>query len=132
MHPNEALLRNLYSAMERADGRALAQPLGPDSRWVIPGRSPVAGVYTGPDEIFALWKNVARLTGGGLRLEVRDVLANADRGVVLLDVHGSRNGRELHTRQVAVYELSDGKVLTATFIYEDPYQYEEFWADGGH
>lgn len=129
MHPNEQLLRELYAAMEQGDGRSLAAPLTPESRWVIPGRGPVSGVYTGPDEIFSFWKKIAKQTAGGLRLEVRDVLANDERGVVLVDVLGSRNGRELIGRQVAVYEISDGKVSTATFIYEDPAAYDEFWSD---
>lgn len=129
MHPNERLLRGAYEAMARSDGRALAKLLEPSTRWVIAGRGPVSGTYEGPDEIFAFWKKTAEQTGGGLRLNVRDVLANDHRGVVLVDVDGSRRGRELHARQVVVFELDDGKVLSATFIYEDPQAYDEFWRD---
>lgn len=129
MHPNERLLRDGYEAMGRGDGRALAKLLGPGTRWVIAGRGPVSGTYEGPDEIFAFWKKTAEQTGGGLTLNVRDVLANDHRGVVLVDVEGTRNGRELHERQVVVFELDHGKVASATFIYEDPQAYDDFWTD---
>lgn len=65
MHANEELLRSTYAAMARGDGRALAGVLTPDTAWVIPGSSKLAGRYTGPDEIFGFWKLVAEQTGAG-------------------------------------------------------------------
>lgn len=129
MHPNERLVRDVYDAMGRGDGRFLAQILTPETQWVIAGRSAKSGTYTGPDEIFDFWKETAEQTGGGLKLKVRDVLANDDRAVALIDVHGHRNGRELNEGQVVVFELSDGKVQTGTFIYEDPQAYADFWEE---
>ncbi len=115
--------------MARGDGRALAKVLTEESRWVIPGGSALSGVYTGPDEIFGFWKRVAAQTGGGLKLTVDDVLANDRRGVALVTASGTRDDRRLDERQVAVFELLDGKVTSATFIYEDPAAYEGFWAE---
>lgn len=129
MHENERLLRDAYDAMAKGDGRTLAGLLTPETAWVIPGANKLSGTYRGPDAIFGFWKEVARQTGGGLRLEVRDVLANDNRGVVLVTARGERDGRQLDERQVAVFEFSnDGKVLEATFIYEDPQAYDAFWA----
>ncbi|HUR49200.1 MAG TPA: nuclear transport factor 2 family protein [Acidimicrobiales bacterium] len=130
MHPNESLLRGAYEAMAAGDGRTLAELLTVDTTWVIRGRGRLSGSYRGPDEIFALWKAIAAQTGGGLRLEVGDVLANDDRGVVLVTARGERNGHVLEERQVAVFEFANaGKVRTATFIYEDPDAYDAFWED---
>ncbi len=129
MHPHEQLLRETYAAMARGDGRALHDVLTPGTVWVIPPGSKLSGRYTGPDEIFGFWKRVAQQTGGGLSLEVEDVLANDRRGVALVVVRGERQGRRLEERQVAVFELADGKILQGTFIYEDPAAYEAFWRD---
>ena len=129
MHANERLLRDAYAAMAAGDGRALAALLTPSTTWVIPGTGKLSGRYTGPDEIFSLWKQIAAQTGGGLQLAVQDVLANDSRGVVLVLARGERNDRHLEERQVAVFELDGGLVTTATFIYEDPDAYDRFWAD---
>ncbi len=61
MHPNEKVLREGYAAMARGDGKALAEMLSPDAQWTIPGRSPLAGTYSGLKEIFSFWKRVAEL-----------------------------------------------------------------------
>lgn len=129
MHPNERLVRETYAAMGRGDGRALAEILTPETTWIIAGDSAKSGTYTGPDEIFRFWKKTAEQTGGGLQLELRDVLANDARAVALVDVHGQRDGRQLDARQVVVFELVDGKVRSAVFIYEEPQAYADFWAD---
>lgn len=126
----ELLLRDTYAAMAAGDGRTLAKLLTPDTIWVIAGKGKLAGTYRGPDRIFGLWKAIAEQTGGGLRLDVHDVLANDDRGVVLVTARGERRGRLLDERQVAIFEFGDpGKVRTATFIYEDPDAYDAFWED---
>lgn len=128
MHVNEKLVRDLYDAMARGDGRALAQALTSETRWIIPGRGSTSGVYTGSDEIFGFWKRVAAETGGGLALALEDVLANDLRAVALVTVSGVRGERAFEGRQSAVFELADGKITSATFVYEDPQAYEEFWA----
>ena len=128
MHENERLMRDAYDAMARGDGRVLGRLLTPTSRWIIAGRSALSGTYTGPDEIFGLWKAIAAQTGGGLRLQIEDVLANDTRAVVLVRATGERSGNTLDERQVAVFDIRDGTVDTATFIYEDSEAYEAFWA----
>jgi len=129
MHPNEVLIRDAYEAMGRGDGRTLSALLTPATRWIVLGEGSLAGTYTGPGEIFGFWKQVAAKTGGGLRLEIRDVLANDHRAVALITVRGRRAQSQLDERQVAVFEIEAGKVMSATFIYERPHVYDAFWAD---
>jgi len=129
VHPNEALIRAAYDAMSAGDGASLAALLTPTTQWIIAGHGPLAGTYTGPNEIFGLWKDIAAQTGGGLRLQVEDVLANDARVVVLIVATGSRGGRQLNERQVAIFDLSGDKVQTARFLYEDPDAYDQFWTD---
>ena len=127
MHANERFIRELYDAMARADGPRLAQFLTAETQWTMPGRGQFSGTYTGPDEIFGLWKRVAQESGGRLQLELRDVLANDDHAVALVNVRGRREDRQLDQRQVVVFEFRQGVLLSGTFIYEDPGAYEEFW-----
>ena len=128
MHPNEVLVRAGYEAMARGDGRVLAKMLRPDSRWVVLGNGPAAGVFVGPDEIFAVWKKTAEQTGGGLRLELHEVLANDQRAVAMVTARGDRKGRTMDERQLVVFEFSDGLITEARFVYENPSAYDEFWS----
>ncbi len=127
MHANEQFVRKMYDAMARGDGRQLARVLTAETQWIMPGRGLLSGTYRGPDEIFGLWKRIAEQSGGGLQLELRDVLANDDHAVALVSVRGSREGRQLDERQVAVFEFADGQLRSGTFIYEDPQTYDAFW-----
>ena len=127
MHPNEQLIRDAYEAMGRGDGSSLANLLHAETEWIIRGDGELAGTYRGPEEIFGFWRGVANKTGGGLKLTVRDVLANDQRAVVLVDVAGERSGRILAERQIAIFELGDSKVDSATFVYERPTVYDAFW-----
>jgi uncharacterized protein len=130
-HPNEVFVRELYAAMDRGDGRALAKALLPDTRWVIAGGGALAGTHVGPDAIFTFWRRMAEETGGGLRLAVRDVLANDDRAVALVDVTGVRGDRTFTSSQVVVFEIDGRQVREARFIHEDQAAYDAFMATGG-
>jgi ketosteroid isomerase-like protein len=118
-----------YEAMARGDGRALAEMLTDTTRWVACGHGKLAGTYTGRDEIFAVWKRIADQTGGGLGLELRDVLANDERAIALVTARGRRGDRQLAERQIAVFEMNGAKITEATFVYEDPAAYDAFWQD---
>lgn len=128
MHKNELLVRESYQAMTNGDGSKLAALLLPSTKWIICGDGALAGTYTGPDEIFQFWKTVASKTGGGLSLELGDVLANNDRVVALVNVTGKRGENLLDERQIVIFELSDSKVTSATFVYEQQKRYDAFWA----
>jgi ketosteroid isomerase-like protein len=129
VHRNETLVRDGYEAMARGDGRGLAEMLTDTSRWVVCGRGKLAATYTGRDEIFTLWKKIADQTGGGLQLELRDVLANDERAIALVTARGRRGDRQLAERQVALFEMDGGKITEATFVYENPDVYDSFWED---
>jgi len=128
MHPNEQLVREAYDAMARRDGKTLAALLTPTTQWIVRGRGGLAGTYVGPNEIFEAWKRTAaEAEGGGLSLTLLDVLANDDRAVALVRVRGRRGQKALDERQVVIFEIDGTKVTSATFVYERPDEYEEFW-----
>ena len=127
MHANEAMLRATYDAMARGDGRSIAAVLAPSATWHIPGSSQMAGDYVGLDELFGFWRRVAELTGGGMRLEVLDVLANDEHAAVWVHGRARRDDRTFEERGVHVFTLSDGLITEAWFHYEDQAAYDEFW-----
>jgi uncharacterized protein len=126
-HPNEGKVRDIYAAMARGDGRALAASIRADAVWHIPGRSQLAGTYTGLDEVFDFWRRVAEMSDDGLRLQVLDVLANDERAAVFVHGRASRGGHVLEERGVHHLLLQDGRIAEAWFYYQDQDAYDAFW-----
>src|SRR4051795_9064175 len=111
-HPNETVIRNLYAAFAARDMAVVQDLLADDVTWHAPGRAQHAGVRHGQPELFATMGRLGELTGGTLRSEVIDVLANDERAVVLQWTRAQRSARvPLEDREVIVFQLRDGRVI---------------------
>ena len=127
-HPNETLLRNGYEAFEKGDLDTLRGIFADDIVWHSPGNGPLAGDYRGIDHVFGLFAKVAELSGGTLRNDVHDVLANDEHAVALVTVRGEREGKTLEDLQSHVFHVSDGRVTEVWLEAFDLYANDEFWS----
>ena len=128
-HPNEIVIRDLYTAFASGEMAVVDELLADDVTWHASGSAQHAGVRRGKPELFASVGRLAELTGGTLRSEVIDVLANDRRAVVLQLTRAERNGRPaLHDREVIVYELRDGRVIEVWEHPGDPHAMDAFFA----
>lgn len=126
-HPNEDLLRGGYEAFGRGDIDAVAGLMADDIVWHVAGRSQLAGHYTGKDAVRGwLMKNL-ELSGGTLRVEPHDILADDDHGVALLRITAEREGRSLDDRTVQVFHLEGQKLAEAWLHPGDLHATDEFW-----
>jgi len=75
----------------------------------LPWRSPLAGTTGGVAQVLEFLGRAFELSGGTLRLEVRDVLANHEHAVTLAMVHVERAGRRLEHHGVFVSHITEGK-----------------------
>ena len=117
-HPNEERIRSLYDAFATADMARVDSLLADNVTWHAPGTAQHAGIRRGKSEHFASMGRLAELTGGSLRSEVIDVLANDRRAIVLQLTRGEREGHPpLHDREVIVYDLRSGQVVE---VWEHP------------
>jgi hypothetical protein len=126
-HPNEDLLRRGYEAFSSGDMQTLGELFADDIVWHVGGRNQLSGDYRGTQEVFNLFGSFAQLTGGTLRIELHDVLANDEHAVALQKVTGEREGRTLDDNGVGVYHVREGKVTEAWFHPGDAYDLDEFW-----
>jgi len=128
-HPNETIIRSLYHAFGTGDMAAVDQLLADDVTWHAPGNAQHAGMRRGKAELYASMGRLAELTGGTLRSEVVDILANDRRAVVIQRTRAERDDRpELDDREVIVYELRDGRVTEATEHPGDLHAMDSFFA----
>lgn len=128
-HPNEDLVREAFAAFGRGDLEALRnQYLAADIRFHVPGLSPLTGDHEGVDQVLALFGKLFELSGGTLRLETHDVVANDEHAVALFVTRGERAGRRLEDRNVEVLHIRDGRATEVWLYSEDLYASDEFWS----
>ena len=128
-HPNVDFLRRGYEAFSTGDMETLSTLFADDIVWHVPGRSPVAGDYEGKEQVFGFFGKIGELTGGTFSLSIHDILANDTHGVVLVTATGSRNGKDLSSREAHIFHLGDGKVTEYwSASSDDQIEEDEFWA----
>ncbi len=125
-HPNAAIIRSAYEAVEKGDVAAYAALLGDDIIWheSTPG---MEGDYHGRDQVLAFLGQVFQEAGMQMSVSVHDILANDDHAVIL---HESTltMGDRTHTGQYAdVYHLRNGKITEHWHLAVDPKADAEFF-----
>jgi ketosteroid isomerase-like protein len=128
-HPNEDLLREGYAAFARGDLDALQnQFFAADIRWHYPGQSPFGGDFEGVAAVIDWLGRTFATSGGTIRLELHDVLANDEHAVALVRVRAERPGEQLDDRSVQVFHIRDGKAAEVWTYPADLYASDAFWA----
>jgi uncharacterized protein len=129
-HPNEDLLREAVAAFQRGNMEALQNKyLAEDIRYHIPGRSPVAGDYEGVAEVLGIFGRLFELSGGTLRIELHDVVANDQHAVALFSTRAEREGRQLDGDEVLIcHPGPDGRLAEIWTQPGDQYAADEFWS----
>jgi|SRR5215469_384694 len=129
-HPNEDLLRESFAAFQQGDLAAIqSKYFATDIRYHVAGRSSISGDYEGIDEVFGFFGRLFELSGGTLRLELHDVIANDQHGVALFAVYAEREGRQFVGNEVLIGHVGpDGKATEVWTQPVDQYASDEFWA----
>jgi ketosteroid isomerase-like protein len=125
-HPNAAVIRSGYEAVEKGDVAAYAALLDDAITWheSTPG---FEGDYHGRDQVLALLGKVFQEAGVQMSVSIHDILANDDHAVILHDTTLTRNGRTLTGQYADVYHLRNGKITEHWHLAVDPKADEEFF-----
>jgi ketosteroid isomerase-like protein len=108
-HPNAALVRSAYEAVERGDIDAFAGALDENIVWheSLPG---FEGDYHGRAEVLAFFGRAFEETGMELHsISIEHILADDSHAAVLLETDVTVGDRRQTSRYVDVYRLRDGK-----------------------
>ena len=123
-HPNVARIIESYTSVPAADRERIDAMFSPDIVLHVPGVSPSAGEWTGPDALTAPFQGLAALTHGTLRVEPIHVVADDRYGFALHRHSSVRDGRTLEVTLVVVYRFGDdGRVVE---VWEYPYDLYAF------
>ncbi len=127
-HPNAQLLRRLFDAFAAGDREAVVAGFADDVTWRTPGSSQLAGEFVGRDAVLAQLGRSAQLTDGTYRVEVEEIMPGDHHASVLYRGTGSRNGRRLDLRHLALYEIAAGAIRNVWIAPLDQRAFDEFWA----
>lgn len=91
------------------------------------GRSPLAGVHRGKPACLALLKQVREKTNRRL-LEIRDVLAGEQFGLIVAVERFERDGGSATLERPLRYRIRDGKLSECWIYDEDQRLVDDYWA----
>jgi ketosteroid isomerase-like protein len=126
-HPNAAIIRSAYEAMEKGDVATYTALIDDDIIWheSTPG---FEGDYHGRDQVLALLGKVFQETGVQMGpISIHDILANDDHAVILHESTLTMKGRTITGRYVDVYHVRNGKATEHWHLAVDPKADEEFF-----
>lgn len=125
---NVDLVRKLYKAREAGDEESIRSCLADDILWHEPDLdSEHTGDLRGPDAVINMIHRAANLTGGTFRLHPREVVANGEHAVALVEWSATQEDSKLEGREVAVYRTREGTIVEAWFHQDDPDLDRQFW-----
>jgi ketosteroid isomerase-like protein len=126
MHPNEAVVRELWGAISDGNAERVASVLAPDVLWRSYEAGDLSGDRYGPEPVLDLLA-IAGEWVDTMSLDLVDVYAN-DRGAVMhYRVRARRGAQELDTQVLIVFEVESGLVVSAYSVPLDPAANGAFW-----
>lgn len=128
-HPNATKFRAALEAFGRGDIESLGRDhFAPDIVWHLAGASPLAGTYTGQQEVFGFFGRMMQETAGSFRVDPHEILATDDHVVLLARTTGRRAGRALDVNEVVVMHVADGRETEVWHSQLDQAAWDAFWA----
>lgn len=126
-HQNAMTLEEIYSDFNRGNWQALLAKCDDKATFQVPGKSRIAGKYTKENFISAFATQLAEVSGGTYKLEVHDILASDQHGVVLTTERLSRAGKPFEFRSVHVWRFENSKPVAFYEYPRDLYQFDAAW-----
>jgi ketosteroid isomerase-like protein len=111
----------------KGDVAAVLGMFADDITWHVPGRSRLSGDYRGHQEIAGFFTKAMELSGGTLRVEAEELLADGERVAVLSTVSAKRNGESWSSPEVHVWRVVDGQAVEFREYQGDQHTEDAVW-----
>jgi ketosteroid isomerase-like protein len=125
--PNVTIIRDFIGALDGGDRDRARQLLGEKVSWVMPGRSVVAGVHTGPEAALEVDATMRRLSDGTLRHQALIWLAAGPHAHAVVHQAATRDGVEAGFDRAFVFTIADGLIVDVHAYTDDLYAFDDFW-----
>ena len=126
------LIRDFHDHQNRfyagGDQEPVRAMLTPGVVWHVPGHSAIAGEHRGRDEVLRYFAERRTLTNATFRIDVRGVLADDQRTVILATGLLEHGGETFTWRTIAIFRIAEGKIAECWVIPHDQGAYDEIWS----
>ena len=124
-HPNVALVREMFAAMDRGDVSYMEEHISDDIVWHTGGNSRAAGVRRGKDEIRDM---MGAMSGDSLKAQNHAIVGDDDHTVVLgTATVTSPSGKSVEYNFVNVFHIAGGKVTEVWGMSENDAETDPIW-----
>jgi ketosteroid isomerase-like protein len=114
------LVRRGYAAFNSGDVETLLDLFSKDVVQHVPGHSPLAGTYKGPEAVLGYYGKLAELTDGTFRADLVDVHGDGSGHVCAThQISATRNGAKRVTRGAIMFTLVGDKVTDLLELHAD-------------
>jgi ketosteroid isomerase-like protein len=101
--------------------------LSDDVEWVDSTLGPLAGTYQGKTEVPQFFARMTDIYKGNLRVQVLDIIANDEHGVVLTRESGTVDGDSMAWNGVHEFTFSNRRV--SRFVSYASAEYQRYWLE---
>lgn len=128
-HPNVALLREAIEKFSRGDLQGYRSHFAEDVLWHVGGSHRLSGDYRGRDALFAYFAKVQELTGGSLRVELQEIMADDTHGAVFARVTAQQEGQQLDVVLAQAFTIDGERKLSEYWaLADDQVAVDTFWS----
>ncbi len=132
VHPNTRLIRAFHDHQNRfyagGDQESVRAMLTEDVIWHVPGGSAIAGEHRGREEVLRHFARRRKLADATFRIDVRGVLADDERAVILAGGTVERDGETYAWGTVGIFRLAEGKIAECWVVPYDQGAFDEIWS----
>ncbi len=100
----------------------------PDVTYAVPGRSLLAGTYSGPDEVMGYFGRLFELTNGTYSISAMHWTASPERIGLQTRNHATRNGATLTWDELIVFTFVEGRKKRIDHFAGDQYGVDELFS----
>lgn len=123
-------LREFLHAYGERDSDRVASMLADDAVWHVGGTHQFSGDYRGKEAILEYFETVGNETGGTLRLDPVELLANEQRGAVFLRVTAQRGDQQLDVTMAEAFQFDgEGRITEFWAHATDQDAVNRFWRE---
>jgi ketosteroid isomerase-like protein len=129
-HGNVGRMSDALEAFNRGDLETYREFFDDDVIWFVRGTHDMAGTYRGVDALFDYFARARQVTGGSLRIDPIDIVADDRHAGVVARVRGSRDdGRTLDVEMTEAFTFTeDGRVREFWALAAEQPVVDAFWA----
>jgi ketosteroid isomerase-like protein len=133
-HPNVERIRRGFEVLEKTppseeDMQFVDDLFDEDVVWTKQGGSQLAGVERGKQAVFAALAQVDMESNNTFKRDIKQVFADDEHGVCVMQIHASRGDTHRDWGEVAVFTFTpEGRIKDFWGITEDLEMVDKFWA----